>query len=314
MKARHLLTLCACAWAARAGATPTPTPLDPKAAESLRGQTVAYVVHPPAHLQSLTPGGAAFGLLGALAESGAGKAAEQNGLHDPAPELAQALSKALAAAYGAQPAQQPVSADTVSTSELSAMAGQARYLLDVRTQWSTRYFATDWSHYNVIYNARARLIDVAARSVLADLECSRESGKDGAPTQDELMANQAARLKREMAIGANTCLQTMRTGMLRLPPNDDTAVAVADDRPSVDDPVPFLTPKGQERFRQFLKKPVPRAFAISDNGFSVSVSGTHPENPAYPTDPQQRALQMCQEYAGRACRLYMVDERIVYHR
>lgn len=84
--------------------------------------------------------------------------------------------------------------------------------------------------------------------------------------------------------------------------------------PTVDEPVPYLPAKGQERFRTFLSKPLPRAFAISQNGYSVSVSGTHPEDQRYPVDPVQRALQMCREFAGRDCELYMVDDRIVFHR
>jgi hypothetical protein len=315
MKTFPCALLAACALAAPCHAARATQPLDATVAEALRGQPVTYVARPAARLSSMTPGNSALGLLGGLMNVADGdKLARENQLQDPAPALAQTLLKTLASSFGAQPLSQPVNGDTDSAAELAAQGGTARYLLDVKTQWSMRYFSMDWKHYNVIYGARVRLIDVAARSVVAEMECERESGKANAPSYDELMARQAARLKREMAIGANTCLQTVRGAMLRQPPGDDTAVAVEDDTPSVSDPVPYLPTKGQERFRTFLGKPLPRAFAISDNGYSVSVSGTHPENPAYPTDPQQRALQMCREYAGRECRLYMVDERIVYHR
>jgi hypothetical protein len=315
MKTLPCTLLAACTLAAPCYAATAAQPLDAAVAEALRGQPVTYVARPAAPLSSMTPGNSAFGLLGALMNSADGdKLVRENQLQDPAPALAQALLKTLASSLGAQPLPEPVNGDRDSAAELAAQGGTARYLLDVKTQWSMRYFSLDWKHYNVIYGARVRLIDVAARSVVAEMDCERESGKANAPSYDELMAKQGARLKREMAIGANTCLQTVRSAMLRQPPGDDAAVAVEDDTPSVSDPVPYLTAKGQERFRTFLGKPLPRAFAISDNGYSASVSGTHPENPAYPTDPQQRALQICREYAGRECRLYMVDERIVYHR
>ncbi|AXA91577.1 hypothetical protein [Massilia sp. YMA4] len=84
--------------------------------------------------------------------------------------------------------------------------------------------------------------------------------------------------------------------------------------PTVYEQVPYLPGKGQERFRSFLTKPLPHAFAILQNGYSVSVSGTHPEDQRYPVNPVQRALQMCREFAGRDCELYMVDDRIVFHR
>ncbi|WEF35362.1 hypothetical protein [Pseudoduganella chitinolytica] len=74
-----------------------------------------------------------------------------------------------------------------------------------------------------------------------------------------------------------------------------------------------LPAKGQERFCAFLAKALPRAFSISPNGYSLSVSGTQPDDKRYPADPVQRALQMCREFAGRDCELYLLDDRIVFH-
>ncbi|QGZ42065.1 hypothetical protein IP92_04444 [Pseudoduganella flava] len=108
---------------------------------------------------------------------------------------------------------------------------------------------------------------------------------------------------------AGVCVQA-EDAIALAPPVHRAAAPV----PALDEPVPYLPAKGQERFRTFLTKPLPRAFAISQNGYSVSVSGTQPEDKRYPADPVQRALQMCKEYAGRECELYMVDDRIVFHR
>jgi len=79
-----------------------------------------------------------------------------------------------------------------------------------------------------------------------------------------------------------------------------------------DSPVPYLRENGQERFRDFLTKPFPRAFAISDTGYSAATWGSHPKDPTRPVDTKERALQICKEAAGKDCMLYMVDNEIVF--
>lgn len=76
--------------------------------------------------------------------------------------------------------------------------------------------------------------------------------------------------------------------------------------------VPYLSSRGQERFQEFLKRPLPRAFAISDNGYSAVAFGTKPKNPEDPADPKERALKICKQYANKDCQLYMVDNDIVF--
>ncbi|RDK07335.1 S1C family serine protease [Cupriavidus lacunae] len=78
--------------------------------------------------------------------------------------------------------------------------------------------------------------------------------------------------------------------------------------------VPYLGEKGQERFRDFLTRPFPRAFAISDTGYSVATWGSRPKDPTRPVDTKERALQICKEAAGKDCMLYMVDSDIVFSR
>lgn len=79
-------------------------------------------------------------------------------------------------------------------------------------------------------------------------------------------------------------------------------------------PVPFLAERGQEQFRDFLKKPFPRAFAISDTGHYWRVWGHRGQEITAPPDVKDQALQGCREAAGKECVLYMVDNLIVYQR
>lgn len=70
--------------------------------------------------------------------------------------------------------------------------------------------------------------------------------------------------------------------------------------------------KQQASYQIFLSKPLPRAFAVSKNGGDGYAWGNSSDDKSAFTDPKQRALDVCQKYARQACRLYMVDEQVVY--
>jgi hypothetical protein len=67
--------------------------------------------------------------------------------------------------------------------------------------------------------------------------------------------------------------------------------------------VPYLSTKGRDLYRGFLDLPFPRAFVISATGEAVSMSDGF--------DPLGRALAAC-ERAGARCRVYAVDDRVVW--
>jgi dienelactone hydrolase len=71
------------------------------------------------------------------------------------------------------------------------------------------------------------------------------------------------------------------------------------------DAVPFLTENGRNGYREYLARMTPRAFAVSANGaWCWAEEGE---------DPDARALATCEKKAGQACKLYSVDENIVWH-
>jgi hypothetical protein len=70
------------------------------------------------------------------------------------------------------------------------------------------------------------------------------------------------------------------------------------------DAVPNLTPERKNLYRKFLTEPLPRAFAISQNGFVGSASRG--------ADSLDAAIYFCQLYAKQECTLYAVDNDIVY--
>lgn len=68
--------------------------------------------------------------------------------------------------------------------------------------------------------------------------------------------------------------------------------------------VPGLSEEKRKVYRKFLAEPLPRAFAVSESG-SVGWASRSP-------DSMNRALYFCQVYAKQACRLYAVDNDVVW--
>lgn len=78
------------------------------------------------------------------------------------------------------------------------------------------------------------------------------------------------------------------------------------------DRLPVLLDRRDRNYQLYLSNPMPKAFAIADNGHSARASGTSPRETNRPTDPKERALQICAENAGKPCTLFSVDNVIVY--
>ncbi len=78
------------------------------------------------------------------------------------------------------------------------------------------------------------------------------------------------------------------------------------------DAIPYINDRGREAYREWLTKPTPRAFVISDTGRLSSTWGIYPQNPEEPKDPAQRALQRCAKANNAPCKLYAVNGAVVY--
>jgi hypothetical protein len=68
--------------------------------------------------------------------------------------------------------------------------------------------------------------------------------------------------------------------------------------------IPYLSQKGREQYRAFLSKPYPRAFAVSASGAWSWVEDGD--------DPVQQALAECQKGSRTPCRIYAVDDKVVW--
>jgi hypothetical protein len=204
-------------------------PLATDAAQTLRGREVAVASREQPDFVAMTAARAAIGgLIGAavMAEGGR-RVVENNNIQDPAHTIAQAIAAELRDAHQLRLAGSAISVDSDDVAKIAKENAGGDLLIDVRTiSWGYSYFPTTWNRYRVFYSARLRLIDLKNAKVIAEGFCSRmpEETPD-APTGDELLANGAEVLKRELKTAADTCIEHYRGSTFALAARAPAAAA-----------------------------------------------------------------------------------------
>jgi hypothetical protein len=193
-------------------------PIDSKSVAALKNQSLSLTKREKPSFAASTPAKAVFGLIGAVAIISEGnKIVKESDVPDPANSIAVGLAKALGEKYGTKFSGNTVLITTDEAERIAdASKASAKFVLDVATTyWGFVYFPTSWGRYRVIYMARTRLIDTEAKKVVAEGFCKRIPESDAnAPTYDELVANSAARLKSELSLAAEECINSLRKEML----------------------------------------------------------------------------------------------------
>jgi hypothetical protein len=76
--------------------------------------------------------------------------------------------------------------------------------------------------------------------------------------------------------------------------------------------VPGLDDRGRAGYKEWLDKQKPRAFVLGGNGVWNSAWGTATSNPTDPKDPTERALRRCEQRGRGPCKVYAVDDTVVW--
>ena len=184
-------------------------PAETGALDKLNGQPVVYTTRDRASFSAMTAGKAAFALIGAVAMLAAGaKILDENQISDPSTELGEKLAKSLEAKYNTQTAGAPIKTADGNIDQMAKDSSDAKFAIDVQTiNWGFAYFPFDWSHYRVLYVAKARLINLETKQVVAEDGCQiYKKENENAPTYDQLMANQAALLKDMIKAATGECM------------------------------------------------------------------------------------------------------------
>src|SRR5262245_13128620 len=202
-------------------------PLPPSVAAQLSGKSVVVTRHEKPGFYALTPGKAAFGLIGAGAATGAGnKIVEENGVADPAEVLVGALAPAIVERYGLQwdPSATAV-VDTKKVREIAAAHSGVDYVLDVQsTGWNYAYHA-NLKTYWVGYSVEVQLIDVKSGAAASKMACDSNTKKHTVePTRDEFVENQAQLLKDVTTHLGWVCVQLLAKEQFGLSPEVTPAI------------------------------------------------------------------------------------------
>lgn len=71
-------------------------------------------------------------------------------------------------------------------------------------------------------------------------------------------------------------------------------------------------PSVRASYEKFLARPLPRAFAVGDNGGSYQAWSRVPKDPSDSPDPSVRVVTECEKIHHTRCKLYAVDRTVVY--
>jgi hypothetical protein len=209
-------------------------PLAPGAGDVLRGRETTLAARDRPDFVAFTPGRAAIGGLigGALTVDAGNRLIDTHNIEDPSAYIAHNLGAALGERFQTRLVPNPVRVESDDVAALAKGYPQLDLLLDVRTMsWGYIYYPTSWNRYRINYAARLRLIDVKRAQVLAEGLCSRMGDDEAnAPTGEELLANGAERLKSELRLAADWCVQYFTSGTFAVggpPPATQTAAVPA---------------------------------------------------------------------------------------
>lgn len=162
-----------------------------------------------------TPARRTFGILGVMAMAVEGnRLVRDYGLEDPAATLSEELLASLA----------------IQNRMRTSSRSDADVLLEVKTiNWDFRPYRNNPDDLFVVYSARVNLVDRRDGQVLASGKCraGREHEGDSA-TLEQLLAENAARLRRELREAAHECAQRIKSETLAAFLNNANFVAQQD--------------------------------------------------------------------------------------
>lgn len=195
-------------------------PMTEQVGQSIQGQKIICMSRKKPDFAAMTAGKASFGAIGGSAMIAAGnKIVEEHKVEDPAVKISAGLLAKLQEKYNLSVvAYTPGPVETDNIDALADFHPKEDLLLNVQTvNWSFAYFPTNWNHYRVIYSIKASLVDLRHRKVIAEGFASRvEEESPSSPTYDELMADDAARLKAKLGELSDACYQELLKDTFKL--------------------------------------------------------------------------------------------------
>lgn len=204
-------------------------PMDANNRAAMKGKSIAYTVHKSPDFMPWTPKKAIKdkfargegGIVGAIisysitADTGE-KVVSANHIDDPAKFIAAGLGGNLKAGHAGRLIMAPILVESDNVDQIVAAAKGAQYIVNVQTMhWGFEYFPLHFKHYRVRYEASAQVLDAQTKAVIAQGSCLylRKDKEEGI-SYEVLLAEEAMRLKNELAIAARQCVAEMTQQIL----------------------------------------------------------------------------------------------------
>ena len=191
-------------------ATTANIPLQKSAQAKIDGAAVVSTKRAAPDFLAHTYGKAVFGLVGVALMVAEGNAlVKEHELKDPAPEISEALLGRLVLTRGIKALEASKASVSEDPKAVAMEHGSSEFVLDIQSKgWGFVFAPLDPFRYRVNYSARMRLIEVASKSVVAEINCASVQGEDSnLPTKDQLLENGASLLKTKLSLAASTCVE-----------------------------------------------------------------------------------------------------------
>ena len=107
--------------------------------------------------------------------------------------------------------------ETNEINEISSMFKNVDYVLDIKT--------TNWGYtsaqaaniYHIYYTAKLQIIDTNSNAIVAEGVCSHSNSEDGKSFRyEEIVGNNAAKLKEELRFAKDYCVQDFKENVLAM--------------------------------------------------------------------------------------------------
>jgi len=203
---------------ALAGCVSTKTiKIDQTHSDAMHGKTMAVTASDKPNFGVMTVGKVMFGLVGAVAMISEGnKIIKTYDVADPAEYIGESIAAKISDIHSVSIEDSVIAESDGGVDALAEKYLAKDFILDVRTiNWSFGYFPTDWNSYRVMYSVKLRLIDTSTREVVAESFCARIPVQTPeSPSYDQLLENGAERLKSDLRVEAEYCINEFQNKIL----------------------------------------------------------------------------------------------------
>jgi hypothetical protein len=173
--------------------------------------------------------------------------------------------------------------------------------------WNTekKYYAVEGVEQQI-------LLEIAQRARIVNTDPERVFGSPSVKQPAIVMATKNSAIQTDLTLESSPSTATRTVAWI---PN----VELRSKHPPTDfanlndiSAVPGISVACRERYQTWLAWANPKAYVVGPKGNCGFSTGTHPPNKELPIDPVERALLVCAKASAADCKLYAIDDMVVW--